>query len=172
MKILVPIDGSYQSEKSLDYAVNLQQCLINDNNKDSINNSNKKKKEIIVLSVIPHSHVPLGFEHKMKSLKSGANISLTDYVKEMNEAIELEWKDRLSDIKKKYESPEISIRTELLPGDNGSISENIIRFADKENVELIVIGNIGLGGISRIKALGSVSRQVSESANCPVLIVH
>ncbi len=108
----------------------------------------------------------------MKSLKSGENISLTDNIKEMNEVIQLEWKDRLPNITKKYDSSEISIRTELLSGGNGSISENIIRFADKENVELIVIGNLGLGGISKIKALGSVSRSVSEMANRPVLIVH
>ena len=35
-----------------------------------------------------------------------------------------------------------------------------------------VIWNIGLGGISKVKALGSVSRNVCEMSNCPVLIVH
>ena len=52
------------------------------------------------------------------------------------------------------------------------ISEKIVEFAEKENVDLIVIGNIGLSGLSKVKALGSVSRSVSESASCPVLIVH
>jgi len=51
---------------------------------------------------------------------------------------------------------------------NFSISE----FANNEKVYLIVIGNVGLSRNSKVKALGSVSRSVSEGANCPVLIVH
>ena len=109
----------------------------------------------------------------MKSLKTGETISLTDYIKEMNEAIRLEWANRLSAIKRKYESLEITIRTEILAaGINTSISENIVKFSNKEKTDLIVIGNIGLGGISKVKALGSVSRNVCEMSNCPVLIVH
>ena len=38
--------------------------------------------------------------------------------------------------------------------------------------DLIVIGNVGLSGISRIKALGSVSRDIVERAVCSVLVVH
>jgi nucleotide-binding universal stress UspA family protein len=34
------------------------------------------------------------------------------------------------------------------------------------------MGNVGLTGISKIKMLGSVSRDVLENAKSPVLIVH
>ena len=111
MKILVPIDGSKQSEKALKYAVNLQQQLFSGNGKNNDNKSTPKK-EIIILNVIPHFHIPMGFERFMKSLETGKTISLTDYIKEMNEKIQLEWANRLSAIKRKYESPEIPIRTE------------------------------------------------------------
>ena len=160
MKLLVPIDGSNASENALEYAIKLQQNLLP--NAD---------KEIIILNVLPHIHVPLGFERPMKSLKTGETISLTDFIQEMNEAIKKEWIDKLSDIKKKYETSEIKIKT-LIIGGISSIADNIISFADKENANIIVIGNIGLGGISKIKTLGSISRNVSEKANCPVLIVH
>ena len=160
MKLLVPIDGSKASENALEYAIKLQQNLLP--NAD---------KEIIILNVLPHIHVPLGFERPMKSLKTGETISLTDFIQEMNEAIKKEWIDKLSDIKKKYEISEIKIKT-LIIGGISSIADNIISFADKENANIIVIGNIGLGGISKIKTLGSISRNVSEKANCPVLIVH
>ena len=160
MKLLVPIDGSNASENALEYAIKLQQNLLP--NAD---------KEIIILNVLPHIHVPLGFERPMKSLKTGETISLTDFIQEMNEAIKKEWIDKLSDIKKKYETSEIKIKTEIIGGIR-SIADNIISFADKENANIIVIGNIGLGGISKIKTLGSISRNVSEKANCPVLIVH
>ena len=160
MKLLVPIDGSNASENALEYAIKLQQNLLP--NAD---------KEIIILNVLPHIHVPLGFERPMKSLKTGETISLTDFIQEMNEAIKKEWIDKLSDIKKKYETSEIKIKT-LIIGGISSIADNIISFADKENANIIIIGNIGLGGISKIKTLGSISRNVSEKANCPVLIVH
>ena len=160
MKLLVPIDGSKASEIALEYAIKLQQKFLPSAN-----------KEIIILNVLPHFHIPLGFERPMKSLKTGKNIPLTDFIQEMNNAIKKEWVDKLSDIKKKYETPDIKIKTEIIEGSH-SISDNIISFADKENANIIVIGNIGLGGISKIKTLGSISRNVSEKANCPVLIVH
>ena len=171
MKILVPIDGSKQSEKALEYAVNLQQQLFSGNGKNNDNKSTPQK-EIIILNVIPHFHIPMGFERSMKSLETGKTISLTDYIKEMNEKIQLEWADRLSAIKRKYESPEIPIRTEILVGgSSSSIAENIIDFSNKGNIDLIVIGNMGLSRASKVKALGSVSRNVSEMSSCPVLIV-
>jgi len=160
LKLLVPIDGSNASENALEYAIKLQQNLLP--NAD---------KEIIILNVLPHIHVPLGFKRPMKSLKTGETIPLTDFIQEMNEVIKKEWIDKLSDIKKKYETPDIKIKTEIIEGSR-SIADNIISFADKENANIIVIGNIGLGGISKIKTLGSISRKVSEKANCPVLIVH
>ena len=160
MKLLVPIDGSKASENALEYAIKLQQNFLSDTG-----------KEIIILNVLPHFHIPLGFERPMKSLKTGKNIPLTNFIQEMNETIKKEWIDKLSDIKKKYQMPDIKIKTEIIEGSH-SVSDNIISFADKENADIIVIGNIGLGGISKIKTLGSISRNVSEKANCPVLIVH
>jgi nucleotide-binding universal stress UspA family protein len=73
----------------------------------------------------------------------------------------------------KNTAQEMPIRTEILAaGINNSIAENIIKFSNKENIDLIVIGNIGLGGISKVMALGSVSRKVCEMSSCPFLIVH
>lgn len=53
----------------------------------------------------------------------------------------------------------------------GSPVEKIIEFAHKEKVDVIVMGNIGLSGFSKLKALGSVSRGGSERAEVPVMIV-
>ena len=39
-------------------------------------------------------------------------------------------------------------------------------------MDLIVLGNVGLSGVSKVKALGSVSRAVVEKSVCPVLVVH
>jgi len=63
---------------------------------------------------------------------------------------------------------EFIVKIEIL---YGSPAEKIIEFAHNENVDVIVIGNVGLSGFSKLKALGSVSRSVSERAEIPVLIV-
>jgi nucleotide-binding universal stress UspA family protein len=54
----------------------------------------------------------------------------------------------------------------------GSPSEKILEFANADQIDLIIMGSQRLETISKIKALGSVSRKVSEAADCPVLIVH
>ena len=53
------------------------------------------------------------------------------------------------------------------------ISEQIIKFASDNKVNLIIVGSSQrLKKLSKIKALGSVSRKISENANCPVMIMH
>jgi nucleotide-binding universal stress UspA family protein len=78
--------------------------------------------------------------------------------------------EMLTKKKKRYESQGISMITKVIVG--GSPSDKILEFAEDEKVDLIVVGNVGLSGISRVKTLGSVSRSISERARCPVLIVH
>lgn len=48
----------------------------------------------------------------------------------------------------------------------------ILEAARSQNVDLIVMGSRGLSGLSKLKALGSVARKVTEHSHCPVLIVH
>ncbi len=62
----------------------------------------------------------------------------------------------------------ISANTRLV---SGVPAEEILRFAESEKFDLIVMGSRGL---SEVKAflLGSVSDKVSHHARCPVLIVR
>ncbi|RMF31200.1 MAG: universal stress protein, partial [Candidatus Nitrosothermus koennekii] len=41
-----------------------------------------------------------------------------------------------------------------------------------EKIDLVVMGTSGLSGLSKIKALGSVSRYVIENTNVPILLIH
>ncbi len=90
----------------------------------------------------------LAFERPMKSYKTGAMIPLGDYIKEINDAFQSELAGRLLEIKRKYLTKGIPIRTKIVVGGSGSISGNIGRFADKEGIDLIVVGNVGLGEIA------------------------
>jgi nucleotide-binding universal stress UspA family protein len=166
-RILVPIDGSKPSDKALDHAINLVKSI-------SISNGTRSGKNdragVTILFVIPDLPVPLAFETPMKSLKTGEVISFSDYIIEMHESMKIKAVEMLTKKKKQYESQGISIIVKVIVG--GSPSDKIIEFAEDEKVDLIVVGNVGLSGISRVKTLGSVSRSISERAKCPVLIVH
>ena len=155
-KILVPYDGSQFADKALENAIGIAK----------MSGSNT---QIFLLHVTPNIPIPLTFERPVYSAKTGKSIPLTQYIQELIVEMEENASKMLEEERQKYASHNIKIETMLL---NGYPSEKIVEFAEKENVDLIVIGNIGLSGLSKVKALGSVSRSVSESASCPVLIVH
>ena len=164
-KILVPIDGSKPSDKALDHAISLVKSI-----SDGISSGKNDRTEVTILFVIPDLPVPLAFETPMKSLKTGEVISFSDYIIEMHESMKTKAVEMRSEKGDTIESNGISMITKVIVG--GSPSDRILEFAEDENVDLIVVGNVGLSGISRVKTLGSVSRSISERAKCPVLIVH
>ena len=53
----------------------------------------------------------------------------------------------------------------------GHTEEILLRFAELQKADLIVLGSRGLGGFERM-LLGSVSHHVTHHANCPVLVVR
>jgi nucleotide-binding universal stress UspA family protein len=62
--------------------------------------------------------------------------------------------------------PKLETRVEL-----GSPAEKILEFAQKEKVDMIIMGVHGRKGLDRM-IFGSVANQVVKSASCPVLTVH
>jgi nucleotide-binding universal stress UspA family protein len=54
----------------------------------------------------------------------------------------------------------------------GRPADQILKFAEKEKIDLIVIGSRRLKGLSKVRALGSVSRNVAAKTPCPVLTVN
>jgi nucleotide-binding universal stress UspA family protein len=157
-KILVPYDGSEPAGMALDQAVNIAKSAGSD------------KPDVILLHVIAEFPTHHFIDRPARSIKTGKKTTLSRYFKEIYELMEESAADVLA--KKKDEIKRFSdfeIKTEVL---SGHISDTIIEFARKEKVDLIVIGNVGRSGISKIKTLGSVSRRVSETAPCPVMIVH
>ena len=55
--------------------------------------------------------------------------------------------------------------------EEGEAGEALIRVAEREGVDLMVVGNRGMTGASRF-LLGSVPNKVSHHAPCDLLIVH
>ena len=74
--------------------------------------------------------------------------------------------EALHDFKPKNENVAFSHR--LI---DGKPAEAILKLADEENVELIVMGTHGRTGFKRL-ALGSVAEEVVRKAKCPVLTIR
>ena len=53
----------------------------------------------------------------------------------------------------------------------GGAVAQILQYAQQQNVDLIVMGTRGRGGISHL-LLGSVAEEVVRKSPCPVLVVH
>ena len=130
-------------------AINLLKSVTNNNNSQNI------RIQLIMLFVISDLPIPLGFEKPMPSLKTGRMVSLSDYIKEMHEAMKTKALQMLSEKKKKCESEvnnNADINAQVIVTNGLSIPDAIIDFAKKEKIDLIVLGNVGLSGASKVKA--------------------
>lgn len=154
-KILVPHDGSKTSDNAVDSAIELAK-MSNDSH-------------IILLHVIPEMQIPLVLERPIRSPMTGETTTTTEYWKELYEGIKSSALKMLEKVKLKCKSAGISAETRSVVG---YPSEVITKHAEEDNVDIVVMGTVGLRGISRIRALGSVARRVSEEARCTVLLIH
>jgi nucleotide-binding universal stress UspA family protein len=71
-------------------------------------------------------------------------------------------------IAEKAHERHLEIQTAIAVGHPG---EQIIHRAEKDGIDLIILGRRGRSMISRMM-LGSVSERVLRYANCPVMVVH
>jgi len=76
---------------------------------------------------------------------------------------------RLAELAKKVTEKGLSARTSV--GLANDAAMEIIRTAEHENVDLIVIATHGMTGWRRL-AFGSVTEKVVRTANCPVLVLR
>ena len=151
-RILVPFDGSKFAKKALDEAIKIAQ------NTDSIL---YLCTVVTVSNVIPPGSL-LGFVK---------NTSANELRSRLIKSAKMEAEKTLSYQASVYcRSKGVKAYYKVIV--NGNTAEEILKTAKQKLVNLIVIGSQGLHGLSRIKTLGSVSRKVSELADCAVLIVR
>jgi nucleotide-binding universal stress UspA family protein len=128
--------------------------------------ANIKQTEIILLYAVPYIEVPLPLDESEMMVAESAQIK---YIQQMYSYLRDRAFETLQELADKFVNKDrFTVRVEIL---YGSPAEKIIEFAHKEKVDVIVMGNIGFSGFSKLKALGSVSRSVSERAEVPVMIV-
>jgi nucleotide-binding universal stress UspA family protein len=148
-KILAPVDGSSESVKALQYATHLAELEASD-------------AELIVIHVLEDVKQggAIGLQAKY------GNVRLVEGFKRARKKAALEWLKQIEEAAKKRG---IRSKTEIL--DVGSKVEVIIDYAEKNSVDLIVIGSRGLKGFKRL-LLGSTANAVVTNAPCPVMVVR
>ncbi len=86
----------------------------------------------------------------------------------MHEVMRDDGKNILSRVKKFGEDSKVPVKEILL---EGHPSFEIINFAEKNNIDLIVMGTLGKTGIEKF-LLGSVAEKVVRNSKVPVMVVH
>jgi|SRR5215208_1062720 nucleotide-binding universal stress UspA family protein len=160
-KILVPYDSSKPSETALEHAIQIAKMS---------EISSRKIVNVILIYITPIIHIPFTIGTVLlKSEKTGETIPLREYTKELNQEIKENAIKMLDEKIKKYGNiKNVSVKSKV---NIGNPADEIIKFANDEKIELIVMGTTGLGGIKKF-VFGSVARNISEKANCPVMLVR
>jgi len=144
-KILVAVDGSDTSILAANYAISLAE---------------KYNAELIILNVL-----------HLRTLRqiSSSFITAPTFGLEQVKKIEEDAKRWVDDIRKKADQKGLISETKIIE-EASSIVGTIVEFAEKEKVDLIVVGTRGSTGFRRM-LLGSVAKGVVTYAHCQVLVV-
>jgi nucleotide-binding universal stress UspA family protein len=145
-KILVPIDGSDYSFKAAEYAIDI---------------STRYRSEITLISIVA-SKVRYGSS-------SGIFGAIPPSYLKKYESEAKKWFDRVLQ-KVKKEGLEIKIKTDVISTPL-SIVSTILRYAERDDADIIVIGSRGITGFKRM-LVGSVALGVVTYAHCPVLVIR
>ena len=140
-KILLPIDFSGASIKILQYAIFVAE---------------KYNAKIFIVSVVEYPYTLSG----LPSSKLGS-----EYEEQMIRIAEKKMASFLED--NRVEMP-VSFESSIL---SGHIAEEIISYAEKEYIDLIIIGTHGHKMLERM-LFGSVAEKVLKLAPCPVLTIN
>ena len=141
MKILVPVDGSQNSMEAVKVALKYAKAT---------------KTDIHLMTVTPF--IP-GLDLE---ISAGAMDSMTESMKRRGEEV----LGKAQDILK---AEGVSAKTVL--ASSISAADDIIGFAEKEKVDLIIIGSRGLGSAATRFIMGSVASKVVTHAPCNVYVV-
>lgn len=145
-KILVAIDGSPASDKAAEEAVRLAAAT----------SSERFRSTLFAVIVLPSKEAP----------------ALTDLSLAPARQQKVDWEERQRRIfyvvDKAATERDVCLRKEIIYGE---IDEALLKFADDEECDVIVIGSSGKGRLMRMLR-GSISTKVALSARCSVYIVR
>lgn len=141
MKILVPVDGSDYSMEAVKVAAKYAKAT---------------KTDIHIMTVTPFI--------------SGLDLEISaGALDRLDEKLRANAEEILSKAQEMLKAEGISSKTIL--ASSISAADEILDFAEKERVDLIIIGSKGLGGKATRFMMGSVALKVVSNAPCNVYVV-
>ena len=146
-KILVTIDGSKSSKRAADYAIIIAE---------------KYNAQLIILYVL-YSELAFAYSNLLgvttpKAIKDAIETQKDDVQKWFNE------------IKDKLKNTNVHVTDKIILSVSSIVGE-IVGFADKEKVDMIILGTRGRTGFKKL-LLGSVAEGVVTHSSCPVMVVR
>jgi nucleotide-binding universal stress UspA family protein len=146
-KILTCIDGSESSLKAARYAIMI---------------GKKHDAEIIALNVIVSQ---LGYAYSSGAFGLATSTAINDLLEKSKQQTQV-W---FNEIKRNADIQGGNLRTEIVASPT-SVVQAIVDYAEKNNIDLIIVGTRGKSGFTKL-LLGSVASGIMTYASCPVMVV-
>ena len=149
-KILVALDGSEPSNNALEHAATI---------------AKKFDAELILVAVVQRMMIPIFPDEGFGAIPLSAAKDMAQYQDKMRVLYQNVLKEAEEKVKEEYPG----VKTESILKE-GRPSATIVEQAEKDDVDIIVLGSRGIGGYTGW-ILGSTSRRVVDSCTKPILIV-
>lgn len=140
-KILLPTDGSKFAQNAEKHALFLAE---------------ETGAEIVALSVVENSFA--------------IGLPSDDTIFQINNMLKKETEANLKKVEQIKDSTDADVKISCLVKE-GSPADMILKTAEEEGIDIIVIGSSGKSGFDKF-IMGSVADKVVKSAKCSVLVVH
>lgn len=149
-KILVSIDGSKESFGAADYGIYL---------------ANLFNAVMTVIHVLPQE---IRYEYdNVDAIQPNIPAAPVKGIVELSkQEVQAKWFNKIIE---KAREMDVNLQTDVVVATR-SVASEIVDYADKLDVDLIIVGTRGRSGLKRM-LLGSVASEVVKYADCPILIV-
>ena len=149
--ILVPVDRTPLSIKAANYGIHLAEV--------------EKAKELIVMHVIEDIKQggAIGLRAKYGDVKmiEGFRKAKVGSAEEMIMAIEVEAKKK-----------GVNIKSEIIYAEGKSVGKSITEYANKNRIDLIIVGGRDISHRTYLIVEGSVAMAVIKKSHCPVIVMR
>jgi nucleotide-binding universal stress UspA family protein len=146
-KVLACVDGSESSMKAADYAVMV---------------AKQHGAQVIALNVIVSQ---LGYAYSAGTFGLVTPSTINDLLEKSRQEAQ-KWFDEIG---RNAEANSVKLKTEIVASPTSTVPA-IVDYAEKNKVDLIIVGTRGRSGFSKL-LLGSVASGVVTYASCPVMVV-